>query len=527
MRVQSESYAPYSVVRRVGIRAEIAIIDADAKPNASASSAFAMPLSSPAETIDDIKAEPTAYATLERNAWVLDGSCALMDSTASGLGWWSSSVSSDDGTFDSECSIVYDFAVDAKTIGLVFTFMYGYQPAVGGMRIRAYDSGGAVVADVVNTEHTAVQTVVFSAIYRKLRIDFTKTALPGRRIRFLETDFGLIQRFDEDQIADCEIRYKVDFAAASLPFGECSLTLDNSDRRWNLLNPSGIYQYMEEGQKITVWMPVNGEDVFMGAFSFRSVEARDGALTAKMTAADVIASLDATEYNGGRCAAASLSDAVSEVLDRTSIECIYDDGVGDVSVMMSIPQNTTRREAVRLLAQAAMACVYVDRIGNLRFCRPAAETGNILIPTVTSDGYYLQTTDKYVLAIDDTPELTPNELYSYDGITISEPVGLVRLVVNDEYADTEITYTVGAGGREMTVRNPCVASENGDAAAAWLLSKYARRKQYNVKNRCDPALELLDTVRIYDAYGQNDASKITAITIRYNGGLSAETEAVG
>ena len=99
MRVQSESYAPYSVVRRVGIRAEIAIIDADAKPNASASSAFTMPLSSPAETIDDIKAEPTAYATLERNAWVLDGSCALMDSTASGLGWWSSPVSGDDGTF--------------------------------------------------------------------------------------------------------------------------------------------------------------------------------------------------------------------------------------------------------------------------------------------------------------------------------------------------------------------------------------------------------------------------------------------
>ena len=504
VRVQSESYAPYSVVRRVGIRAEIAIIDADAKPNASASSAFTMPLSSPAETIDDIKVETTAFATLERNAWVLDGSCALMDSTASGLGWWSSPVSGDDGTFDGECSIVYDFAVDTKTIGLVFTFMYGYQPAVGGMRIRAYDSGGAVVADVVNTDQTAVQTVVFSAIYRKLRIDFTKTALPGRRIRFLEMDFGLIQRFDEDQIADCEIRYKVDFAAASLPYGECSLTLDNSDRRWNLLNPSGIYQYMEEGQKITVWMPVNGEDVFMGAFSFRSVEARDGALTAKMTTADVIASLDDTAFNGGRCAAASLSDAVSEVLFGTGIECVFADGVGEETVMMSIPQNTTRREAVRLLAQAARACVYAERDGNLRFCRPSLDSGD-----------------------DDINDITPNELYNYDGITISEPVGILRLVVKDEYSDTEITYTAGAAGREMTVNNPCVASENGDAAAAWLLSKYARRKQYNVKNRCDPALELFDTVRISDAYGQNDAALITGITVKYNGGLSAETEAVG
>jgi hypothetical protein len=313
VRIQSESYAPYSVVRRVGIRAEIAIVDADAKPNASASSAFTLPPSSPAETVDGNTANPQTFATLERNAWVLDGNCALMDSTASGLGWWSSPVSGDDGTFEGECSIVYDIAVDAKTIGLVFTFMDGYQPAVGGMRIRAYDSGGAVVADVVNTEHTAVQTVVFSAIYRRLQIDFTKTALPGRRIRFLEIDFGMTQRYDEDHIADCEIRYKVDFAAASLPYGECSLTLDNSDRRWNLLNPSGIYQYLEEGQKISVWLPVNGEDVFMGAFSFRSVEARDGALTAKMTTADVIASLDDTAYNGGRCAAASLSDTMESL----------------------------------------------------------------------------------------------------------------------------------------------------------------------------------------------------------------------
>ena len=503
VRVQSESYTPYSVVRRVGIRAEIAIVDADAKPNASASSAFTLPPSSPAETVDGNAANPQTFATLERNAWVLDGNCALMEDTASGLGWWSSPVSGDDGTFDGECSIVYDIAVDAKTIGIVLTFMDGYQPAVGGMRIRAYDGGGTVVADVVNTDQTAVQTVVFSAIYRRLEVQFAKTALPGRRIRLTEIDFGLVQRYDEDTIAGAEIRYKADPATATIPYSECQLTLDNADRRWNILNPQGIYQYLEDGQKISVWMIINGEDVFMGSFAFKSVEARDGALTAKMTTADVIASLDDTAYNGGRCAAASLSDAVSEVLSGTGIDCVFD-GVGEETVMLSIPQNTTRREAVRLLAQAARVCVYAERDGNLRFCRPIL------------DG-----------AADDIHAITPNELYDYDGITISEPVGILRLVVKDGYSGTEITYTAGTAGREMTVNNPCIASENGDAVASWLLSKYARRKQYAVKNRCDPALELFDTVRIADAYGQNDAAMITGITVKYNGGLSAETEAIG
>lgn len=505
VRVQSDTYDPYRPVRRVGIRAEIAVVDADAKPNASASSAFTLSPSSPAQTIDGNARNPETFATLEKNTWLLDGAHPIMDGGAARLGWWSTEISDENGDITEECSIIYDFAVDAKTIGLVLSFVPEHQPAVGGMRIRTYDSAGALVSDVTNTGQEAVQTVVFSAIYRKMQIDFTKTVLPGRRIRMTEIDFGMTQRFDDDTIADAEIRYKVDFASASLPFGECRLTLDNSDRRWNLLNPSGIYEYLEQGQKISVWLGINGEDVFMGSYAFRSVEARDGALTAKLTAADAVAMLDDTEYNAGRCAAASLSDAIAEVLDGTGIVCVYDDGVDAESVMLSVPQNTTRREAVRLLAQAARSCVYADRDGKLRFCRPSL------------DGIDLAA----------VPAITPAELYDYDGITISEPVGILRLVVNDEYSGTEITYTAGDSGREMTVRNPCVSTGSGDAAAAWLLARYARRKQYTVKNRCDPALELLDAVRISDAYGQNDAAQITGTVVHYSGGLYAETEAVG
>ena len=503
MRNQSNTYDPYRAMRRVGIRAEIAVIDADAKPNASASSAFAVFPSSAAQTVDENYRNPQTYATLEKNAWLLDGSCGMMDDSASDLGFWSSSISDENGDIAEECSIVYDFPMDVKTIGLVLYFMAGYQPAAGGMRIRTYDSGGGLVSDIVNDGRGDVQSVVFSAVYRRLRIDFTKTALPGRRVRMTEIDFGMTQRFDEDTIADAEIRYNTDLSSDALPFGECALTLDNSDRRWNLLNPKGIYEYMEQGQEISVWLVINGEDVFMGSYAFRSVEARDGALTAKLTAADAVALLDDTEYNGGRCSVASFSDAIAEVLDGTGIACVFDDGIGAESVMMSVPQNTTRREAVRMLTQAARGCVYAGRDGRLRFCRPD------------------------LAAAEDVHAITPNELYGFDGITVSEPVGVLRLVVDDEYSDTEITYTAGTAGREVTVKNPCVATGNGDAVAAWLLSRYARRKQYNVKNRCDPALELCDAVRISDAYGQDDASLITGITVRYNGGLSAETEAVG
>lgn len=549
VREQTTMYNPFRPVRRVGIRAEIALVDADAKSNASASAGPTAEPSEPVQTVDGRTGNPQTFATLERNTWILDGNHEMVTENTSDIGWWSLAASGEDGVFAGECYIEYRFSEEARTVGLVLHFVPGYQPAVGGMRIRTYDADDVLVTDVYNTVTTPEQQVEFSAIYTRMRIDFYKTALPGRRIRMTELDFGVTQRFDADSIAGAEIRYKTDLASAALPYGQCRITIDNADRKYNLLNPSGIYQYLEEGQKVSVWLTLDGEDVYMGAWSFASAEARDSALTAQITAVDVIASLDESEYNGGRCAAAQFSDAIAEVLGDADIECIYDAGVAETSVMMSVPQKTSRREAVRMLAQAAMACVYADRAGRLRFCRPAPGMGDEFY--IDDEGVlrYSETED-FVLGDDgvlyspgggiagilvgDTiiktdwrMTLTKNELYDYDGITVSESVGRVELVVNDEYSETEIVYTAGDSGKIKSVKNPCVASENGTAVAEWLLDKYSRSKVYSVRNRCNPAAELTDTVRIEDAYGQNDLALVTGITVTYNGGITATTEAQG
>lgn len=549
MRGQSEQYNPFRPVRRVGIRAEIALVDADAKTNASASSDLTAEPSSPGQTVDGIMRNPETFATLERNAWVLDGNHAMMDASAQNLGWWSLGASGDDGVFPRETYIEYTFAEDAKTVGLVLHFVPGYQPAAGGMRIRTYDADGVMLSDVYNDTGTPTQEIQFSSVYRRMRIDFIKTVLPGRRIRFLELDFGVTQRFDEDTIASAEIRYKTDLASSALPYGQCRITVDNADKRWNLLNPSGIYQYLEQGQKVSVWLVLDGEDIYMGQWSFSSAEARDSALTAQITAVDVIAELDDAEYNGGRCAAASLADAVAEVLGASDIACVFDDGVGDTTVMLSIPTGTTKRESIRLLAQAAMACVFVDRAGKLRFCRPVKEEtkpfylddDGVLRYSETEDfilgddgvlyapggGIAAIFADGIISRIDYRRSLTSNELYDYDGITVSETIGKIELVVEDEYAETEQVYTAGDSGKTKSVKNPCVASENGEAVAAWLLEKYKRSKVYNVTNRSNPATEICDTIRIEDAYAQNDTALVTGITITYDGGIKAVTEAHG
>ena len=89
----------------------------------------------------------------------------------------------------------------------------------------------------------------------------------------------------------------------------------------------------------------------------------------------------------------------------------------------------------------------------------------------------------------------------------------------------EQTYTAGSGVNVKSVTNPCVV--DGQAVADWLLNIYKQRLNYDVKSRGNPALLLGDTITIYNAYDEPGKAVITNQKLSYNGGLSAQTEALG
>ena len=119
------------------------------------------------------------------------------------------------------------------------------------------------------------------------------------------------------------------------------------------------------------------------------------------------------------------------------------------------------------------------------------------------------------------------------GISVSEPVDMIELTVRNEYTTdidgkpitTETIYTSGTGKRVKTINNPCVA--NGQAVADWILGQLNRRVRYDKKNRGNPAIEICDTLKIYDAYGENHNAVVVSQEIIFDGGLSAKTKAVG
>ena len=515
MRATSASYNPFPVVREVNFKITFGVTDQNAKKNETVITYNdAGDLGSVRGTVDDISSPGGKYADLERNSWVLDGTYNILPDNAgdSAVGWWSSSISGADGTFATNPKIKYMFSVPISTLGWTLIFDTKSEQYASRVKITAYGANGSTVIDTgeytISEPYAGIQHYVGD--YYGVEIEFLETSEPYRRVRLTEIDFGLTKFYDRNSISEAEITYGADIISSSLPTRELVLSFDNSDKQYNLLNPDGVYQYLQDGQTIDAVITINGEDISMGTFYFTSADVSKSAIVPRLIANDRIWALDGQNYDGGRDETITLEAAIAEVLSGYNIPVSYSGGAASVAVVMAIPQKTKIREAVRLLAQAAMCTVYIDRDNTMRFTQFSIND--------IEDG-----------------EITNDELYDYSGVSIAEKIDGVRLSVSNEYrvsaggesTGTNTTYSSGEGELFKSVSNPCVADENGQAVADWLLAGFKCRKRYAVKNRCDPAVEIGDTLKIWDIFDNRENAVVTGINLRFNGGLYAITEATG
>lgn len=502
MRVQSNNYNPFSAVRKVDIQIGFGLFDVSAKNNATVLETGGFSFSRADQTINENYISGGKYTALEHNSWGLDGTVDLIPDNVESveIGMWSN-VSNRDSRFDNQ-NIKYEFSAPVSTIGWTLYFDSRLNQYPTEILVSAFDSGGNIIynENYKGNGHTQViQAPVQN--YSSVIFEFLENSLPLSSVRLLEVEFGIYQRFNKDNIEKAELIYGVNISADSFPSRQLLYSFDNSDKSYNLLNPSGLYAYLQEGQEITAKIYIDGEPVDMGHFYFQSAEAVNSAVTARIKATDIVYSLDTDPFFNGSNTKMTLSEAVGLVLDGLDVSVNYHD-VGDTLVVVAIPDGTSKRESIRYLAQAAMCSVWVDRDGVIQFADLLAKEEAV-------------------------EEITSDELYNFNGITVSNSLDKVVLTVENQHAGTKTEYVAGFGKNAKMVKNPCVAPENGSAVAEWLLEKYNLLKKYSVKNRGDYSIEIGDTVKIEDAYKQNENAVVTGIEVYYSGGVYAVTNAVG
>lgn len=511
MQPVSKNYNPYPDARRVDFRVVFALVDIDAAATAVPTVSGADPVSQIGQLTDGADTMSGKFAALETDLWALDGTFDIMpDNTAAGqVGWWSDTLSDEAGRFTVPPTLEFHFPDDVQSIGFTLHFDEPAGQWADKIRVTTYRADGSILtaATVRNQEAVAVIDLM-SYGYRRVKFEFLSTNYPLRRVRVSEAIFGIIQRFDKKSLTKAELEFALSPTAEALPASELVITIDNLARSYNMVNPAGVYRYLQEGQGLTTTIEIGGEAVDMGTLFFTTAQADDDGITATITAHDKLYWLDTSIYRGGESGTWSFSAAVAAVLADAGVALEVDlpEQIGARIVGKCVPKESSHREALRLLSQAARCTCYVRRDGVLAFTE---------FPWGTS-----------------VDVMDGDNLTSLGGISVAERINTVELTVRDEYAQAdELIFTASAprgqheGPHVKTVSNPCAAQ--GQLVANWLLALYQRRLGYDLPGRGNPAVELCDTVTVYDAFGGHGDAVVQEIDLDFDGGLSAQTKALG
>lgn len=252
-------------VRKMLIRAILEIVDPDITYGVVNTSGAA-PWSRPEQLHDKELSANARYATLEWNRWLLDGSFRAIpaDNALTGqIGHVGDVRSGDDGAFAapvyaeltfSNCSILQACAVHFSDD---FIDGYGVDFAV------EVKSGEEAIYTQTFTGNTQRQVYLEGfTVYdpTAIRVTVTRWSLPGRRFRLSEIVPGLYEEWTEDVLASLDIQMRGNFAGLAIPYGTCTLRMNNLDRRFEPRSRTGIFQSIEERQAIPVELGVLLED---------------------------------------------------------------------------------------------------------------------------------------------------------------------------------------------------------------------------------------------------------------------------
>lgn len=509
------SYDPYSEIRKVGARITFDLVDVNGTPaHLTVTGSTGLFLSKPAQVVDQITEMSAKWASIETNGWMLDGSYRFISQYGNNgeVGWWSyyRSAGTRNITYDVYLVVTSDVNLSTNAVTVVFDELCNQYCTDFDVTFYSFDEDTSTYTEITTVQVTgnASAVAVVSAQvdnYRRVRVTFRKTNNANKYVRVCEIILGELKIIGDDEIKEIRLRYETSLFSDALPSNEVEVTLNNVDKRYNLMNPTGIYRYLQQGQGLNVSLFINGSSVNMGRFYFSSSKSADNSLTAQIVGYDRNFLLDTALYNRGRTGQWTVAEAVADIIAESGLQIETDipADIGAVTVRRDIPAQTTCREALRLVSQAAMAVCYFNRLDVLTFVSPS------------------------IGPVKD--ELTFDRISSYPETEDTGLINYVELTVRSDFRNDDNVY-VASGVSEnepqqtLSVNNPCVA--DGQAVADWILQMSGYRITYTTDDRGNPQRELFDTVRIFDAYGNTPRAITVAEEYRLENGLSGQTKAV-
>ena len=252
--------------RRVLLRAIIDIIDPDivyGSVDSSSENSF----SKPAQIYDKIFSISPHYATLEHNRWALGGQFKVFSDGGAPdtdqIGFLGDVLSGDDGTFSTAQYVEMQFDnVSILQACSVHFPAADWDGVPADFTVEVKQGGTAYHTETfTGNKESSVSLTGFTVNNPDaIRITVSKWSLPSRRLRIPEIVPGIYEEWDGDIIAEFTLKHQGDVSCMTLPYGTCTIKMDNLDRRFEPRSKSGLFQSIEERQGIDMSMAVRLPD---------------------------------------------------------------------------------------------------------------------------------------------------------------------------------------------------------------------------------------------------------------------------
>lgn len=301
----------------------------------------------------------TAYATLEKGGWPLDGSRRVLEDTPVGMGWWSDLLSDEKGVFVQPPVLEFRFSAPYSATGLTFTFWPSTDEWCSRLRISWYNANTLLAQSAVEPDRarwTLAQTVEG---FDLIRVELLATNRPGRFAKVQRVEFGQTIWFEENALESVSMVNEADPTLSVLSVDTMTVQLRERQSRDLLPQRNQSVELYRDGRLIAV------------QFINQCTRQAGGGYT--LSCQSAIGLLE-DMYLGGLYENVSARTLVEEVLGGWEYE--MDETFADTVLTGYLPV-CTRREALQQIAFAMGALVTTQGGKVIRILAlPGAVTAN-------------------------------------------------------------------------------------------------------------------------------------------------------
>lgn len=493
-------------------RAELSFVPPGADNGAEISSSQEADLSFKDQAANGDFNMAAKWGSLEPGRIVLDGSISFQSSqNPRQYGFWSKQICGADGVFAEKPVIEYTMTASYDIIGVSIAF-----DDLGGeyateLEIAYYDADNKLL----HSKAFENDSVLFYGEQKqkglkKIKITIGKWNVPKRMCKICQIVPGTILSFETEGIHGFESTEVITPFASSVTFPEYSLTIDNSDSDFNIVNPDGLVAYIRQ-QMVTVpkLCLISGERtdvVQMGKFYLYSWPQNDNADEVKITCRPSLAFVS-DNYSLTEKTLQTVEQACEHIFADINEKINIDDELKEVQVNTFIGKEISKLDAMAQLAIACCGYWKFERNGDISL-------KNCIIPDVTNDVDYDKMWSKPSIEQGKTYATCTTKYYT---------------VSSGKLVGTDVKIENGDVGENLNLPNSYfICSEAQAQQVAYKALAFENyRLTHKADYRGDPSIEAGDSVFIENDFKKSKVFVLKHLITFNSSGLTGSISGVG